>query len=41
VLPNSLGGPNPTNTSQALATRTGERIVERYFPDKAARRRRS
>ncbi|PSQ35501.1 GMC family oxidoreductase, partial [Halobacteriales archaeon QS_9_70_65] len=41
VLPNSLGGPNPTNTSQALATRTGERIVERYFPDRAARRRRS
>jgi choline dehydrogenase-like flavoprotein len=41
VLPNSLGGPNPTNTTQALATRTGERIVERYFPDRAARRRRA
>jgi choline dehydrogenase-like flavoprotein len=33
VLANSIGGPNPTNTSQALATRTGQQIVERYFPD--------
>jgi len=39
VLPNSLGGPNPTNTSQALATRTGEKILERYFPGRAARGR--
>jgi choline dehydrogenase-like flavoprotein len=35
VLPNSLGGPNPTNTGQALATRTADRIAERYFPRKA------
>ena len=34
VLPNSLGGPNPTNTGQALATRTADRIVERYFSDR-------
>jgi choline dehydrogenase-like flavoprotein len=31
ALPNSLGGANPTLTTQALATRTAERIVERYF----------
>ena len=31
VLANGVGGPNPTNTGQALAARTGERIVERYF----------
>jgi choline dehydrogenase-like flavoprotein len=31
VLPNSLGGPNPTNTGQAMAARTADRIVERYF----------
>ena len=31
ALPNSLGGPNPTLTTQALATRTAERIVTRYF----------
>lgn len=35
VLPNSLGGPNPTNTGQALATRTADRIVARYFPDRS------
>lgn len=33
ALPNALGGPNPTNTGQALAARTAERIVKRYFPD--------
>src|SRR6185295_16463358 len=27
----SLGGPNPTLTSQALATRTAEQIFQRYF----------
>ncbi|MDT5037814.1 MAG: hypothetical protein QOE03_2999 [Micromonosporaceae bacterium] len=31
ALPNSLGGPNPTLTSQALATRTAEKIFQRYF----------
>jgi choline dehydrogenase-like flavoprotein len=31
ALPNALGGPNPTLTTQALATRTAERIVTRYF----------
>ena len=31
MLPNSLGGPNPTLTTQALATRTAERIFVRYF----------
>lgn len=30
-LPNALGGPNPTLTTQALATRTAERIFVRYF----------
>ncbi len=28
---NGLGGPNPTLTTQALATRTAEKIVEKYF----------
>jgi hypothetical protein len=31
VLPNALGGPNPTLTTQALATRTAEKIFVRYF----------
>jgi choline dehydrogenase-like flavoprotein len=31
ALPNGLGGPNPTLTTQALATRTAERIFVRYF----------
>jgi choline dehydrogenase-like flavoprotein len=31
ALPNSLGGPNPTLTTQAFATRTAERIFVRYF----------
>jgi choline dehydrogenase-like flavoprotein len=31
VLYNSLGGPNPTLTTQALATRTAEKIVTKYF----------
>jgi choline dehydrogenase-like flavoprotein len=31
ALSNSLGGPNPTLTSQALATRVAERVVRRYF----------
>jgi choline dehydrogenase-like flavoprotein len=31
ALPNSLGGPNPTLTMQALATRTAERVFVRYF----------
>lgn len=31
ALPNSLGGPNPTLTTQALATRTAEKIFQRYF----------
>jgi choline dehydrogenase-like flavoprotein len=31
ALPNCLGGPNPTLTNQALATRTAETILVRYF----------
>ena len=31
ALPNSLGGPNPTLTNQALSTRTAETIFRRYF----------
>jgi choline dehydrogenase-like flavoprotein len=31
ALANGVGGANPTNTGQALAARTGEQIVERYF----------
>lgn len=31
ALPNGLGGPNPTLSSQALATRTAERLFVRYF----------
>lgn len=31
ALANALGGPNPTLTTQALATRTAERIFERCF----------
>jgi choline dehydrogenase-like flavoprotein len=31
ALPNALGGPNPTLTTQALATQTAERIFVRYF----------
>ena len=31
ALANALGGPNPTLTTQALATRTAEKIFARYF----------
>jgi choline dehydrogenase-like flavoprotein len=31
ALPNSLGGPNPTLTAQALATRTAEKIFATHF----------
>lgn len=31
ALPNGLGGVNPTLTTQALATRTAERLVAKYF----------
>lgn len=31
ALANSLGGPNPTLTTQAVATRTAERIFRLYF----------
>jgi choline dehydrogenase-like flavoprotein len=31
ALANGIGGPNPTLTTQALATRTAERIFQRYF----------
>ena len=31
ALPNALGGPNPTLTTQALATRAAERVMARYF----------
>jgi len=30
-LANGLGGPNPTNTGQALALRTADRIGDLYF----------
>ena len=30
-IPNSLGGPNPTLTTQALATKTSEAIFTKYF----------
>ncbi|MFI6754244.1 GMC family oxidoreductase N-terminal domain-containing protein [Rhodococcus coprophilus] len=35
ALANSLGGPNPTLTTQAVATRTAEKIVEKYFGGEA------
>ena len=41
ALANALGGPNPTLTTQALATRTAERIFQHYFggqPGSAPRR---
>jgi choline dehydrogenase-like flavoprotein len=31
ALANGLGGPNPTLTIQALATRTAEKIMGKYF----------
>src|SRR5918993_3565450 len=31
ALANAIGGPNPTLTTQALATRTAEKIFQRYF----------
>jgi choline dehydrogenase-like flavoprotein len=31
ALSNGLGGPNPTLTTQALATRTAEKIMGKYF----------
>lgn len=31
ALANGLGGPNPTNTGQALALRTADKIAELYF----------
>jgi len=31
VLYNGLGGPNPTLTTQALATRTAEKLTNKYF----------
>ena len=31
ALANGAGGCNPTLTAQALATRTAEKIVQRYF----------
>ena len=31
VLQNSLGGSNPTLTTQALATRTAEKLADKYF----------
>ncbi len=31
VLYNGIGGPNPTLTTQALATRTSEKILQKYF----------
>lgn len=34
VLPNALGGANPTHTTQTLATRSAEAIFTRYFGGK-------
>jgi choline dehydrogenase-like flavoprotein len=34
VLYNGIGGPNPTLTTQALATRTSEKIMDKYFNNK-------
>jgi choline dehydrogenase-like flavoprotein len=31
ALANGIGGPNPTLTTQAVATRTAEKIAQRYF----------
>ena len=31
ILPNGLGGPNPTLTGQAIAARTADHIASRYF----------
>lgn len=31
ALANGVGGPNPTNSGQALALRTADRIADRYF----------
>jgi choline dehydrogenase-like flavoprotein len=31
ALANALGGPNPTLTTQAVATRVAERVFQRYF----------
>jgi choline dehydrogenase-like flavoprotein len=31
ALANGIGGPNPTLTTQAIATRTAERIFTRHF----------
>ena len=31
ALANGIGGPNPTLTTQAVATRTAEKIFQRYF----------
>ncbi len=36
ALANSLGGPNPTNTAQALALRTADRIAADYFDEAPA-----
>lgn len=36
VLANGIGGPNPTLTNQALATRTAEKIAAKYFANGAA-----
>jgi choline dehydrogenase-like flavoprotein len=41
ALANGLGGPNPTLTTQALATRTAEKIFRRYFDGDAWVRRES
>ena len=31
ALANGIGGPNPTLTTQALATRTAEKVFQGYF----------
>jgi choline dehydrogenase-like flavoprotein len=33
AIPNGLGGANPTHTGQALAIRTADKLIERYFPE--------
>lgn len=41
ALANACGGPNPTLTTQALATRTAEKIFRRYFDGSSWVRRES
>jgi hypothetical protein len=37
ALANGVGGPNPTNSGQALALRTADVVAKRYFDYNASR----